>query len=205
MKTWFRNIGIMILLLFAGRMAAQVPVIDSVCSGAVRSYRVDGEAGSTYSWILTPPSGISEILPSNADSIKITWDYPGGVYELQVIQHALNGCDAEAVFGHIFIFEQPDVYAGPDAQVCVGFYYKLIYATADSCSSILWETSGDGTFDDSTYLNTSYSPGSNDIIAGVVTLTLTGYGLIEDGGCDPSVFPAWSFVLFTRLCRYLTR
>ncbi len=183
----FRNIGLLILLLLAGRMAAQVPVLDSVCSGAVRHYRVDGEAGSTYSWILTPPSGPVVTLPSDADTLEMYWNYPAGVYELVCTQHALNGCDAEAVYGQVIITGQPDVDAGPDDLVCVGRYYKLIYATAANYSSLLWQTSGDGTFDDSTYLNATYTPGANDILAETVTLTLTGYGILEDGGCEPSV------------------
>jgi len=176
-----------LLLLMAGQVEAQVPVLDSVCSGAVRRYRVDGEAGSTYSWILTPPSGPSVTLPSNADTIEIAWIYPSGTYGLQAIQHALNGCDADAVFGEVFIFPQPDVSAGPDDIVCVGKDYKLIDADASDYSSLLWTTDGDGTFDNTTWLNATYTPGPNDILNGVVTLTLTGWGLVEEGGCEPSV------------------
>jgi gliding motility-associated-like protein len=195
MKIWIRNIGLFILLLLAGRMAAQGPVLDSVCSGAVRHYRVDGEAGSTYSWILTPPSGPVVILPSDADTLEIAWSYPAGTYELKCIQHALNGCDADAVSGQIIVIGQPDVFAGPSDMICIGYYYKLADATAQNCSSLLWETNGDGTFDDSTYLNATYSPGTNDILNGSVILTLIGNGLIHDGGCNPSISSMELFIV----------
>jgi gliding motility-associated-like protein len=187
MITRFRNIGLLILLLFAGRMAAQVPVLDSLCSDATRYYRVDGEPGSTFSWILTPPSGVAEILPSNADTLAITWNYAPGIYGLQAIQHPLVGCDANAVTGQVIIFGQPDVFAGPDGQICIDGFYHLILATADYTRSVLWATSGDGTFDSNTLLDATYTPGPNDIIAGSVTLTITGYGLGDQGTCDPAV------------------
>jgi gliding motility-associated-like protein len=187
MMTRFRNIGLLILLLLAGRMAAQVPVLDSVCSGAVRNYRVDGEPGSTYSWNLTPPSGVVELLPSDADTLHMTWNYPPGIYELQAIQHPVFGCDANAVFGQVIIFEQPNVFAGPGSQICADGFYHLVNATADYTRSVLWETSGDGTFDNNTMLYATYTPGTNDVVAGVVTLTLTGFGLGDEGTCDPAV------------------
>jgi gliding motility-associated-like protein len=187
MMTRFRNIGLLILLLFAGRMAAQVPVLDSVCSGAVRHYGVTGEAGSTYSWVLFPPAGPFVLLPSDADTLEMTWTYGAGTYELDVVQHSVDGCDADTVSGLIIIFEAPDVFAGPDGLVCVGRYYKLMDATAANTSSLLWQTSGDGTFDDITLLNATYTPGANDILAGGVTLTLTGFGLGFEDACEPSV------------------
>ncbi len=169
-------------------MAAQVPVLDSVCTGAVRNYGVDGEAGSTYSWILTPPAGPGILLPSDADTLQMIWNYAAGNYELDVVQHALNGCDADTVSGQVIIFEGPDVSAGPDDQVCVGRYYKLMASTAAGCSSLQWITSGDGTFDYDTVLHPAYTPGANDILAGTVTLTLIGVGVLDnEGACDPSV------------------
>jgi len=107
----------MILLLLAGRMAAQVPVLDSVCPGAVAHYRVDGEPGSTYSWILTTPGGDEELLPSDADTLQMFWNYDAGDYKLHVIQHSIDGCDADAVYGLVVVREPPFVYAGADQTI----------------------------------------------------------------------------------------
>jgi gliding motility-associated-like protein len=185
MMTRLRNIGLLIMLLLAGRMAAQVPVLDSVCSGAVRHYGVNGQAGSTYSWIVTPAVGPAVTMPSDADTLEMIWNYAPGDYELEAIQHGQDGCDADAVFGKVVVVDQPAVFAGPPAIVCVNRYYKLLSSTAAHTSSLLWQTSGDGTFDDNTILHPTYTPGAGDIAAGTVTLTLTGDGLIADGGCDP--------------------
>lgn len=187
MKTWKGWITLMIFLLALMKTAAQVPVLDSICSGAVRHYAVDGENGSTYSWIVTPPAGPVVILPSDNDSIEISWAYPGGIYGLQVIQHGLNGCDADAVYGQVYIFDQPSVYAGPTDYVCLGRTYKLIDANAENCGSLMWATTGDGNFDNDTVLHPVYTPGSGDMASGSVILTLMGTGILgNEYGCDPS-------------------
>lgn len=46
-------------------------------------------------------------------------------------------------------------------------------AYAANYETLLWETSGDGTFDDNAILNPVYMPGDSDRIAGMVLLTLT--------------------------------
>lgn len=183
----FRYIGLLILLLLAGRMAAQVPVLDSVCPGALRHYRVNGQAASTYSWILAEPSGVSTVQPSTADTVEILWNYAPGTYILKVVQHPLYGCDADTVYGQIHLFDQPFVDAGPDGQICIDGTYHNVFASADYTGSVLWTTAGDGTFDDPMLLDATYTPGTNDITNGSVILTLTGYGLGDPSTCDPSV------------------
>lgn len=50
-------------------------------------------------------------------------------------------------------------------------------ATAENYNSLLWTTSGDGTFDNVTILNPVYTPGVNDIETGNVVLTITAANL----------------------------
>ncbi len=64
------------------------------------------------------------------------------------------------------------LFAGPDDEICQGEDYQCM-GTATNYSSILWLTSGDGTFDSETILQPVYSPGQQDSINGNVTLTLT--------------------------------
>jgi len=66
----------------------------------------------------------------------------------------------------------PTVCAGPDTTVCEGATVTLS-GTATNYSSILWSTSGTGTFDDATLLNATYTPGTQDYDTGFITLTLT--------------------------------
>jgi hypothetical protein len=65
------------------------------------------------------------------------------------------------------------IYAGPDDAICQGSSYSLD-ATVFNASSLLWETSGSGTFSDNTVADPVYTPSSSDINAGSVILTITG-------------------------------
>jgi hypothetical protein len=71
------------------------------------------------------------------------------------------------------ISRMPTVYAGPDTDVCTGSVFVADSAIANHFSSVLWTTNGDGTFSHPAILNPTYTPGSNDLINGTVTLTLT--------------------------------
>ncbi len=66
----------------------------------------------------------------------------------------------------------PEVNAGDDATVCEDDIHQL-NASATNYEEVVWSSSGDGVFGDPNSLNTSYTPGSSDIIAGGATLTLT--------------------------------
>jgi hypothetical protein len=66
--------------------------------------------------------------------------------------------------------------AGDDADVCAGNSYQL-QGMADSYDSVRWTTNGTGQFSDATILNPVYIPSAQDIIDGMVNLTLTAYGI----------------------------
>jgi subtilisin family serine protease len=66
------------------------------------------------------------------------------------------------------------VFAGNDDTVCEGTDYQT-NATAQNFSTLLWGTSGTGTFDNASALNAVYTPSQQDYEAGAVTLTLTVY------------------------------
>src|SRR5690606_34431040 len=68
---------------------------------------------------------------------------------------------------------QPIVDAGPDQTICSSGSAVLAGTFGGGASSATWSTSGDGTFDNPSALNATYTPGSGDITAGMVTLTLT--------------------------------
>ncbi|GAP44202.1 hypothetical protein TBC1_112368, partial [Lentimicrobium saccharophilum] len=68
---------------------------------------------------------------------------------------------------------QAIVSAGDDATICESSTYTLTSATATDYTSLLWTSSGTGTFDDATILAATYTPSAADIAAGSVTLTLT--------------------------------
>ncbi len=69
----------------------------------------------------------------------------------------------------------PDISAGPDDTICAGKTYTM-QGSATNYDSIRWSSTGDGSFNNDTLVSPVYTPGTNDIITGLVTLKLTGYG-----------------------------
>ncbi len=71
----------------------------------------------------------------------------------------------------------PEALAGPDDLICETDSYTLS-GSATNYESVLWTTSGDGTFDDASLLHAVYTPGVNDITFGSAVLSLTSYAII---------------------------
>ncbi|MBK9356594.1 MAG: gliding motility-associated C-terminal domain-containing protein [Bacteroidales bacterium] len=183
--TRLRHILLTLLLAVAFGAAGQTYVIDSVCVGSERHYRIDGEANSTYAWSLTDPVGTIINLPETADTVTILWNGAVGEYILSVIQTSIHGCDSLEL-GTIRVFEIPEADAGEDVTLCSSNPYTLINATASEFMNLQWTSTGDGSFDDATLLNPTYTFGPSDISLGTVTLTLTATGFGREGSCPPA-------------------
>jgi hypothetical protein len=76
------------------------------------------------------------------------------------------------------IDETMSVNAGGDDEICEEVDFET-NAYAQNYNTLVWETSGTGTFDDNTTLDAIYTPSDDDYLSGMVTLSLTVYG---DGG-----------------------
>lgn len=74
----------------------------------------------------------------------------------------------------------PVANAGPDGVACAVGQYSLTGAASDF-TSVAWTTNGSGSFSDPANLNTTYTPGASDSLAGTVVLTLTATGDLECG------------------------
>jgi len=70
---------------------------------------------------------------------------------------------------------QTTAYAGMDAATCER-ESVMLNGAANNYVSLLWTTSGDGTFDDASSLNAFYTPGAADMTSGQAVLTLTVNG-----------------------------
>ncbi|MEA1874045.1 MAG: Calx-beta domain-containing protein, partial [Bacteroidota bacterium] len=82
-----------------------------------------------------------------------------------------------SAIGTIWNDDSPTSFAGADGSICQNDTYSLADATATNHDGLLWETSGDGTFTATDVLNPVYTPGTSDITAGTVTLSLTASGM----------------------------
>ncbi len=76
-----------------------------------------------------------------------------------------------------------ECFAGNDTLICKNTNL-LLNATANYYSSVVWTTSGDGSFEDSTSLSTIYTPGPNDILNESVELSLSAFSFEP---CDETV------------------
>ncbi len=76
----------------------------------------------------------------------------------------------------------PIVSAGTDTLICT---YNVLETTAtiEDADSVYWKTSGDGSFDDPYILESTYTPGAQDITNGQVYLSLNAY---QTEGCELS-------------------
>ena len=72
------------------------------------------------------------------------------------------------------------VNAGGNGETCAGSTYQL-HGMAYSYDSLHWVTSGTGTFSNIHILDPVYTPSTQDVTAGLVSLTLKAYG---QGGVD---------------------
>ncbi len=201
MKT-LRYIIITLLLVAALQAARAQYVIDKVCLGAQRHYRIDGVANSTYLWqltdalnnpvTLTNPTGTSFTTtnpPTTGSEIIIQWAKPlinPGTYKLIAIQYSQAGCDTLQQ-GEVQVFDLPTANAGNPMTICANLTVNLADASATNYSTLLWTTSGDGVFDNPVSLHPVYTPGTNDKLSGNVTLTLTADGQGNSGSCTPAV------------------
>lgn len=85
-----------------------------------------------------------------------------------------TGCSI-LMFGTVVITPLPTIAAGADTVICEGSVATL-HASAINYSTVLWTTSGSGSFGSPTQLTTTYTPGLTDILTGSVTLTVSVNG-----------------------------
>jgi predicted outer membrane repeat protein len=98
-----------------------------------------------------------------------------GIAEVEIRTRRLSDhCDPSEYQTTGWLVQWPPVaFAGQDASILPGDNYSLSDATATGNSSILWETSGDGSFDDDSAQNPTYTPGTNDKLTGSVELSIS--------------------------------
>jgi len=119
---------------------------------------------SAYGTILgTASTGMNTTV-----SITIPQQLVGTVLKVTITKPNCNRYE-----GYITVV--PDVTsanAGEDMTICADQAVQL-QGTANNYSSLLWATTGTGTFDDATILNPVYTPSAEDLTSGSVVLSLT--------------------------------
>lgn len=103
--------------------------------------------------------------------IRGTQDLLNGYFDLTLTAYGYEpGMEASDTV-HIDILYEVVVDAGSDTLVCEGQSFQTA-PTVIFGDSLMWTTAGDGTFNDPNLEFAIYTPGSNDILAGSVVLSL---------------------------------
>ena len=146
----------------------------NLCNGA--SYTLDGTATNHTGVLWSGGDGTFNPSATVEDPVYSpgTNDIANGTVTLTFT--ASDGCGSTNDQITITINDEATAQAGSDASICEGQTYTLS-GGANGHSSVLWSTSGTGSFDDATSLSATYTPSAADETAGTVTLTLTAYAV----------------------------
>ncbi|RLD42116.1 MAG: hypothetical protein DRI88_11960, partial [Bacteroidetes bacterium] len=161
--------------------------VDAGTDGATcasGSYALEGVA-SDYNSILWSTAGDGTF--NNASDLNATYfpgaaDIANGSVTLTLTAQGIAPCNMSISDNmELTVAGDPLVEAGDDGVVCENGSYTL-NGYAENYASVLWTTSGDGSFDNASIFNATYTPGNSDVVSGAVILTFTAEGY---GTCDP--------------------
>ena len=106
-------------------------------------------------------------VPYNGRDYQFNWEY---------LLSDINSSHAKLDYLCFPPMHTTIAYAGDNVITCEESPIELIESYAYDCDFIHWTTNGDGHFDNDNIANPTYTPGSQDITNGNVTLTLTALG-----------------------------
>ena len=145
----------------------------NLCSGTNgATFNVGTEFGSAYSW--TTNTGTINGSISN-ENVIIDGITSSGVVE--VTKSYNDGCPDKKFNINITIASSASTNAGPPQTLCANNSDTHLEGTVNGAVGGKWTTNGEGSFDDDTDLNTTYTPSGLDFTNGVIlTLDPTGIG-----------------------------
>jgi len=167
----------MTLTIIAAPVAA-AGMDASICEG--ESYILNGTAANYLSVSWTGGDGSFDYNTLlNATYSPGANDIATGTVTLTLTAIGNTQCGNATDDMILTILPAPTADAGTDATICEGGSY-ILSGSATNYSSVSW-TGGDGSFDDNTFLGATYTPGTNDIAAGTISLSLTVTGISPCG------------------------
>lgn len=125
-----------------------------------------------YSGFITGEGPQNLEAPVMASTNAVAGGAPG-VYPITLAGGVSNNYSFVYNNGSITIIASPLVSAGGDGAVCTSEQFPIVAATASNFTTVIWTTSGNGTFSNTGIVNPVYTPGSQDIANGTVVLTIT--------------------------------
>ncbi len=151
----------------AGANISSCGTDDVQLNGSANNYSV-----TTISWTGGEGSFSSTSILSPKYT-PTTDELAAGTVTLTLTVSGQSPCTESISDNVTLTLRDPQVNAGGDVNGCKDEDLVVENATARDVS-VVWTTSGDGTFDDPTSVNPTYRPGTNDYLSPPVTLTMTG-------------------------------
>jgi gliding motility-associated-like protein len=146
-----------------------------ICSGS--GYTLTGSIGggaSSLTWTSSGTGTFDNNLSANATYIPSPADIISGGLFLTLTSNDPSGtCEAATDAMILSIDPIPVADAGDDTAICAGSSYSLSGIISGGASSLLWTSSGSGSFDDNTSASAIYIPSAADISTGNVILTIS--------------------------------
>jgi hypothetical protein len=141
----------------------------AVCFGDTITYSVVNTANATYCWTVNGGSIVSADTLNS--SIDVSWEV-AAANGLSVVEGNtfLAAGDTQTYF--VQVYPPPTASAGVDTTICEGSTHTLAGTIGGTATTLLWTSSGDGIFDDSSLAAAAYTPGPLDIAAGTVNLSI---------------------------------
>jgi hypothetical protein len=143
--------------------------------------------GFEYSWITSGDGTFNDSALLDAKYFPGTSDIATGNVDLDLVVQPLEPCTQPAVSSVLLqIIGLPQISVGENRTVCEDVDVA-VFADLSNFDEILWESSGDGFFENPEIPETIYYPGTQDLIAGNFELTATAFaispcaGFVEDG------------------------
>lgn len=147
----------------------------TICSGT--NYSLSGIAGggaSTLTWSSNGNGTFDDPTLATATYTPSADDITSGSVILTITSDDPAGtCNAVMDTMVLTIDPAATVNAGNNATICAGTNYLLSGIIGGGATSLTWSSNGNGTFDDATIANATYTPSADDIITGSVALILT--------------------------------
>ena len=168
---------------------AQAGPDGNVCSNGTYMLNGNAQHNTSVTWSTSGDGNFSNITVLNPLYFPGVNDRISGAATLTLTAAGSLMCSASSSSDNLLltIDPLPIVNAGPDASVCLNSPASLTGSAVNS-SSVLWTTSGDGTFSNPSAISPLYFPGITDNAIGFVQLTLTANGTSTCNGSFRSDF-----------------
>ncbi|MBE0639081.1 MAG: hypothetical protein IH598_11225, partial [Bacteroidales bacterium] len=147
----------------------------TTCAVAWLNLSGSAEYEESVLWQTEGDGSFSDATALEAQYFPGSDDISSGLVNLSLTAFALPDCANDTDYIVVTLSPFPQVNAGNDQTICESEIGAVLTGTAANFSTILWTTSGDGSFSDAGALFAIYNPGIADVNSGEVTLTLTAY------------------------------